>query len=476
MRSRLTRLPRPLLALLLVAGVLQVAWALVVPALQQPDESSHFSYVQLVAERHEIPWPGSSGPRGDLDRFSTEHALAMINGGLQPLLANPAARPLWTEPDEDLWAARERALTEADRGDIESSSAFANPPAYYLYGAGVYELTGGDFFDHAFLLRLANLPWVLLLAASTWWLACQVLGRRPAAVVLATAVVALQPLAASISGGVGPDAMLAGLGALLLALAVRVARRGADLRWGLGLVALTALVALTHGRGVGLAAASAVALLLGLRGRLAPRAWRAVLAGAGLVAAAGAVLALRYAQEDALTFDGTRGFLSYLWQFYLPGLPGMDDPPFEGWGVREVYVERLWGTFGQLEITLSPWILDAIAAAGLVLVAAVVAVAIAHRDAVRRRAPAVLVLVAGVVGALGVVHAQAYRGLLDDPEDPVVTGRYLLPLLPVFAVAVAGVVSALPRRVFAVAGGGVLGAAVLLHAAALGAALVRFYA
>jgi hypothetical protein len=41
---------------------------------------------------------------------------------------------------------------------------------------------------------------------------------------------------------------------------------------------------------------------------------------------------------------------------------------------------------------------------------------------------------------------------------------------------VAATLQALPRRAFAVAGGGVLAAAVLLQFAALGAMLTRFYA
>lgn len=469
-----SRSPRPLALLLAVAAVLHVAWSLAVPALQEPDESSHFSYVQLVAERHEIPWPGADGPRGDIDRFSTEQAVAMIDGGLQQLLGNVAALPLRTEPDEDVWAARDAILDDDERRDIQPSSAFANPPAYYLYGAVVHEVAGGSFFDRAFVLRLANLPWVLLLVAAAWWLAAQLLPGRPAAVVLATGVVALQPLAASIAGGVGPDAMLAALGALTLAVAVRIAREGFDLRWLAALAGLCALSALTHGRGIAVVLPAAVAVLLALRGRLAGRAWRAVLGGAAVVGLAGLVFAVRYAQDSALTMDGTRGFLSYLWQFYLPALPGMDDPPFVGWTVRDVFVDRFYGTFGQLDITVAPWVTDAVAAGGWVLLAGVVAVLARHRDAVRRRGPALLVIVAAIIGTLGLTHAQAYRGLLDVPDDPVMTGRYLLPLLPVLGVAVASVLTALPRRAFAIAGGGVLGVAVLLHAAALGAMWVRF--
>jgi hypothetical protein len=474
-RKRPLRVPPALLALLIVATVELAAWSIAVPALQEPDEDSHFSYAQAIAERGEIPWQRSGGPRGGLDPLSPEQQVASVSAGLQPLLANLAARPLWTEPDERVWRAHDAALGRNARSSIEPSSAFANPPAAYVYDAAVHVAVGGSFFDRLFAMRWANLPLLLVMVAATWVLARDLFGDRQSAVVLATAVVALQPLLTSVAGGVTPDVLLCALFAVGLALSVRIVCRGATTGRLVALGFVSLLAPLTHGRGLALLVPAGLAFLLSWPPvRRIPRPALAV--GVGFAALVVAALALRYAERGGPTLSDTRAFGSYVWQFYLPELPWLNPPPFEGWTVRDVYVDRLYGTFGQLEITLPGWVTDALAAAGLVLAAGLLAAAIVRRDAVRRLLKPIAVLVAAGISAILLLHLQAYHSLSVDPGDPVITGRYLLPLLPVLGIAVAATLQALPRRAFAVAGGGVLAAAVLLQFAALGAMLTRFYA
>lgn len=474
---RARRIPGPLALLLATAALCQLAWALAVPALQEPDEASHFSYVQHIAEGQGVPWPGHNGPRVDFAVFSAEERLAGTVGGLEPLRGNLAARPLWTTGDETAYARAVRAAggdTQQVQGD---SSAFANPPLAYLLDVPVYVLTGGSFFDRLYVLRIANVLWLLVAVAATWWLATLVLGGRRTAVVLATGLVAVHPLLTSVSGAVTPDTALVALTTLGLCLAVRVARDGPERRSVALLALVCVLTALTHGRGLALVVPAALAVLLGLRETTLPqRTRRGIWGAAAAVAVVGGVLALRFAEDGALGFQRTRAFASYLWQFYLPKLPGMDPPPFPDWTVRDVFVDRLQGTFAQLDVLLPAGVLDAIATGSLLFLAAAIAAAVARRDTLRRTAPTVAVLVVAVVATLGLVHAQAFRGLLEDPGDPIITGRYLLPLLPVFAIGVAATVSALRGRLHAAAGGVALGLAVLLQLGALGVMLERFYA
>jgi hypothetical protein len=318
-RKRPLRVPPALLALLLVATVEFLAWSIAVPALQEPDEASHFSYAQAIAERGEIPWDTAGGPRSGSE-LSPEQQIASLWAGLEPLLANPAARPLWTAPDEAVWRARDAALGPDARSDIEPSSAFANPPASYVYNAAVYKAVGGSFFDRLFALRWANLPLLLVMVAATWALARELFGDRPAAVVLATAVVALQPLLTSVAGGVTPDLLLCALFATGLALSVRIVRRGATTGRLVGLALVSLLAPLTHGRGLALLVPAGLAVLLSWPPlRRLPRP--ALAGGVGFAVVAIAAVALRYAERGGPTPSGTRGFASYLWQFYLPGLP-----------------------------------------------------------------------------------------------------------------------------------------------------------
>lgn len=475
-RWRPGAIPPALTALLAVAALCHLAWTFAVPALQQPDEASHVSYVQYVAEGNGIPWPSDGGPRTDLSLFSPEQRAASVVGGLEPLRGNPAARPLWTTADERVYAQAEAALGDGARSSIRHSSAFANPPLAYVYDAAVYRVVGGSFFDRTYAMRVANLPWLLLLVGATWWLASMVLGRGHPGVVLATGLVALQPLLTSVAGGVAPDTALAALFTCALALAVRIVLVGLTPARVAGLVALCGLTALTHGRGVAIAIPAGIAVVVALHRAAGSRAARrALLVGAGSVALVVAVLLVRYAQGGTLDADGTRAFASYLWQFYLPALPGMADPPFVGWTVRDVYVDRLYGIFGQFEILVPGWITTLVARVGFALLMLGLVLAVVHRDRLRRHWEVALILASAFVGALVLVHAEAFRGLLDDPGDPVVTGRYLLPVLPVLAIAVAATVGALPRRVFAATGGVMLAGAVLLQATAVGTMLVRFY-
>ena len=63
-------MPRALVLLVAATALLGVAWALLVPPFQAPDEGAHFAYVQSLAERGALP--------GDTARnaISTEQRLA----------------------------------------------------------------------------------------------------------------------------------------------------------------------------------------------------------------------------------------------------------------------------------------------------------------------------------------------------------------------------------------------------------------
>ena len=76
----------------------------------------------------------------------------------------------------------------------------------------------------------------------------------------------------------------------------------------------------------------------------------------------------------------------------------------------------------------------------------------APRGPARDAGVVALALRAAVVGYLALLHAAAFRSLLTSP-DPVITGRYLLPLIPFYGVAIALAVAWLPRRWAPVAGG-----------------------
>ena len=169
------------------------------------------------------------------------------------------------------------------------------------------------------------------------------------------------------------------------------------------------------------------------------------------------------------------GFVSYLWQFYLPPLRTMSPqgPPY---GYRQVYVEGLAGTFGSLEIQFPLWVYDAMqfaAALGLLLLAGIV---VRRFALLRGHGPQIIVLASLVLCMLAVLHVSAYRDLQGPPFDPLLVGRYLLPLLPVMGIAIAYVCVNLPRRLGSALGALVLTTFTILGLCGLGLTIARFYA
>src|SRR5206468_6328580 len=106
-----------------------------------------------------------------------------------------------------------------------------------------------------------------------------------------------------------------------------------------------------------------------------------------VVAALGAVVVLLVAATWYATRGGgvgrVREFASYVWQFYLPRLGFMSPAPGSGWNVRDVFVDRFYGTFAGLEVGFSSAVYTVLAVASLLLVALALAGLWARREVVR---------------------------------------------------------------------------------------------
>ncbi|WP_157591797.1 DUF2142 domain-containing protein [Solirubrobacter soli] len=462
----------PLVALLLVATVQFLAWMLVLPALQAPDESVHFAYTQRLVETHERP-----PLEGDGDPFSPELEAVGLDAGLRPLVGNLSARPYWTGLDERLWHAHDRTLgPDARDAKTGPNTASRNPPGSYLYAGVAYELASwGDFFDRLFAMRLANLPLYLLTIALTWRLAGQIFGDDTWARTIAAGAVAVQPQFAFVVAGVSPDPLLTAIWALFLTLAVRVVSRGLTPLTAGGLAALAAAAVLTHPRGAPLALLALLAAGLGLRHRFSTK----VLVGGAAVAAAGVLLALVAGlgvldSTSGAGFD-VRQFVSYVWQFYLPKLPFMTQAIGPDYGAQQAFVDTFYGVFASLEVRWPETVYRLLAVATLAGLAALAVTLFRARAAIRARWDVALMLGAAPVVLIASLHFAAYRSLQIEAGDPIIVGRYLFVLLPLFGLAIAAIVRALPRRASLATGTTLLLTGALLGISGLGMTLVRFY-
>jgi hypothetical protein len=165
---------------------------------------------------------------------------------------------------------------------------------------------------------------------------------------------------------------------------------------------------------------------------------------------------------------------SYLWQFYLPRGSFMT-PVEPHWGIRQAFIDRLFGGYAQLEVSPPTWVLTAVTVAAAVMaVSAIVGVVRRWRSS-SRPTDVLLVLIVAVVGYLLALHAAAFRSLLRVP-DPVITGRYLLVLMPLYGAGIAFAVAWLPRRLAVGAGAVALVGLTVLQLDALALLFARFYA
>jgi hypothetical protein len=315
----------------------------------------------------------------------------------------------------------------------------------------------------------------LLLAtlAFVWLLTGEILRRRRRSLqFVAAAAVMTLPQLFNVTATVNPDiALIAASSAVLYVIAL-IFSRGPSRRLLAWLVALNVVALLIQPRGAALLIPSAMAVLLVLARE---RGWtRVTPLRVGLLTPL--VLGLASLAVAGRGQGSVREFGSYVWQFYLPKLGFMNQtigPP--GYGVRSAFVDRIFGGFADLEVGLGPTVETIAAWALLILLVGLVVALVVRRAALRRRAGLAVVLAAAVWSLLLGLHLVAYRAMVGNPADPIITGRYLLPLVALFGVAVAVIADVLPRPLSGAFTGAAVSAAVLLPLMSLGALLERFY-
>jgi hypothetical protein len=449
-----------------------VAWALLVPPFQVPDEGGHFAYAQSLAEGQGTPG------RGAVD-FSTEHEWARSLSLATRSEADPELKPAWDPSSEREWERLDARLTDENRKDVGSLGAqVVHPPLYYAYEAVPYAAaSGGDLFDRLHLMRLWSGLLMLVTTAGAWLLIGELTGRDRLLQLAGAACVGLQPMATFLSAGVNADAGLFAAFSIAFWLGARVLLRGPG-RWSMaGLLAATAAAALV--KPAGMALLPAVALALGVAARRRGVGARAVVAGgvAGAAVVALTVVAQRGLGERAPigpVLGDLPGLGSYLWQFYLPKLPSQSS--FEGMGdlpLWHVWHETSWAAFGNLEVRFPD-----LAYAGLAAVAAVVAAgacAAVLRGAFRVDRAVLAFFGVAAAALVGGLHWAEFNSLLEG-RGGTNQGRYLLPLIPIAGCAVAAGLTNLRLARRPAAAGLVMAGMVALQIFSLAVVAGRFYA
>ena len=486
--AALRRVPPSLALLLGIAAALSLSWSLATAQLQGPDELDHVGYVEHLAETGRIPSASAGG-----GAYAPDEAGALVSSGYLRLLMNRQARPPWSALSEQRFREYEDALPPGALGQANGpNSVGKSPPLYYAYEAIGWKLTpGGHFFGRIFVLRVLSGLLLLAMVVFTWLLAGEVF-RRELPRTVTTATVALLPMGGYMSGIVNPDIMLAAIWAAFMWLAVRAVRLGLTWQRAATLSAVSVLSVLTHARGLAILPALVVALVVAwlvhdksLRAtlRTAAGALAVVIIGFAiyrLVASAAGSGAALYGGEANLGDRGVlsvRQFVSSIWQFYLPRLDSMVPHLGPAFGYRQMFVQQYFaGVFGSFEVYFPYIVYDLVQVAAAILAVALYTIGVARWREVLARWPIVVVLGATTGSLLLFLHAASYRALANGGGNPLIVGRYLLPLTPVVGIAIATVVAGLPRRVGPVVGALVLVGLLALSLGGIALSVERFYA
>jgi hypothetical protein len=444
---RLRSVPRGALTCALVAALNAVCWSLITPPFQAPDEPAHFAYVQQLAETGRLP--SSNG-----GTVSKEQEAVMI-GLHQPQVEwHPEVHTISTpsqqrQLDEDMSAHLSRV------GPGDAGVAASEPPGYYaLETVPYYVGSHATLLDRLELMRLLSALMAGLTGLFAFMFVRESLPGAPWAWAVGGMVAALAPLLAFASGAVNPDAMLCAVCAALFYSLARAFRRGLTRKLAVAIGVLTAVGLLTKLSFIGLVPG----LLLGLIA-LAYRRARSQTDrdGVGRLGAQQVLrrsaIALAIALSPAIVYvlsnlvehhrtlgvastamerlgtGSTLGTVDYVWQFYLPRLPGMPNL-FAGLStIRQLWFDRAVGLYGWLDTPFPPWAYDvALIPAGLLALLGLRA-AVARRAALRARLPELVVYATMSVGLMVLVAGISYAARRVEGAS-YFQPRYLLPLLP----------------------------------------------
>ena len=456
--SMLRRVPRAAWLCALVAFLNAAAWSFVSPPVEVPGEPSHFAYVKQLAETGTLPTSEGGEYSGE------EHAvLTALN--FQAVRLGPANTTISSRAEQrNLERQLEPSNTYPGHGSPQAGVATAEPPLYYALEAIPYDLaSGGTLLDRLQLMRLFSALWAGLTALFAFLFLREALPRVHWAWTVGALCVALSPLLGFESGAVTPEAMLYAVSGALLYCMARAFRRGLTTRWAIatGLVIATGL--LTKLNFIGIAPAAYLALcIVAVRG--ARSAGPAALRAPAIAAAIGCVpivLAKVISKQTAGTVTGAASGttvqgalwnkLNYVWQLYLPRLPGTvaDFPGLST--ARQIWFDGYVGRFGWLDTFFPAWVYTAALVAAIAIALLCVRSLLAGRAQLRARLPELAVYVTMTLGVMLLVGVASYPSW---PRQAASFGqaRYLLPMLPLLGAVLALAARGAGRRWGPVAG------------------------
>jgi hypothetical protein len=435
------RTSRAALTIAAIAVLNAAAWSFITPPFQVPDEVAHVAYVQSVGET------GAPPPDARSIVVSPEQSTAMADSSFGDMSAKTLNAAAWAP-------AKQRQLAQDGRQALERRASIAEgegepePPLYYMLESIPYRAASGStLLDRMTAMRLLSATLAGVTALMCFLFVRECLPSRRWAWTVGGLGVAFVPMLGFMSGGVNPDALLFALSATLFLCVARAWRRGVTLRLALIVGALIAAGMLTKVNFYGLVPGVVLALALAARrsegawnGRVARLLGATVLLGGALFLAAtgfeAAVWHRSFQVGRPAAAESHVGLLShagYIWQVFLPHLPFQAPTTLTHPGYEQLF-KSFVGAFGWMVVWLPMWAYRAAVAAAVLIGLLALRMLMAEPRELRwrRREMIGYAAMAGVLLLLIGLSADLRRDILH-----IVQGRYLLPLLPLFALLLA---------------------------------------
>jgi hypothetical protein len=486
--TALRRVPTAAWVCALIAFLNAAAWSIITPPLQGKDEIDHFAYVARLAETGTLPENGN-------EKYSPRESLVVRGLHYFEVRFTPPEHTIST-------AAEQRTLIEdADtsaslEGVGGAGVATSEPPLYYALQVIPYTLGGSNVLVQLQLMRLFGALLGALTALLTFFFLREVLTsdrsretRAPGTrrfgdaskgsvspsgpridphprfgqwtATVGALCVALQPLLGFMSGSVNPDSMLYTVAAAVFLCLARAFRRGLTRRLAVTLGLLIAVGFMTKLNFLGLAfGVFAGLVVLSVREARSQRreAWRSLAIAAGIGVVPVSLYVLRNVLENHPALGAAAGItgvlaphvlfkeLSYVWEMYLPRLPGMVHY-FEGMRVyKDVWFDRSVGLYGWMDTVFPIWVDNlALVPAGAVALLCGRELFV-RRAALRTRLSELGVYAAITVGVLMLVGLASYKTDVVGHELAFGEPRYLLPMLPLLGAVIVLAVRGAGRR------------------------------
>lgn len=432
-----------------IAFVNAVLWALVTPAFNTPDEYAHFTYVETLASGQLPDRTLTAGETGNAYQPSSVLASTVTAG---TIIQHGFVKQPWSRAAEQNFYRQYDAIRAGPDQRYGKTPADVYTPAYYAPAAAIYRVSSfGNIFDRLLMVRLYS---ALLFAFAAIFCALFVRELLPGfswAVPVAGLAIAFEPMAAHIGGGVSNDNLMVAACAAALWLGARVLRRGVTFSSALATLLVLVLAYAAKPTAIGIAPAIALAFMVAIwRSKERWPALRTCLLATALPLAALATVYLLFGGGGSVAADPSNGpslraasptgYLSYLWQWYVPGIGPLGHdfghvPP-----VFTVFLDGFIANFNSLDTRFS---------GSFYMTARLIALALfvlgAHAVWKRRERltiawPIVAYPLIALLGTAFFVNTAGYFVWTQD-GSLFAQGRYLFPALAVFAlfVAAAGV-------------------------------------